>query len=199
MNRIPTTLFFIFLSFSPTAFAEETAEKLFDGKSLAGWACISGAPITGWSVKNQELVSSPDARALVSVDKFENFDFECDFQLDAKESGSVYLRGRYEVRLLDDPSYPKAPANEKCGSIFQQLAPTKSSYRPGQWNNLKIRLVDKIVTVKLNDTMVIERKQIRNLSRGAFNQNEQNPGPILLQSQGCSIRFKNLTIRRING
>lgn len=194
MNKIFLLLIFSLPVISSFASDEDPSKELFDGETLSGWACVSGAPITGWKAQDQELVSSPDARGLVTLEKYTDFDFECDFQLDSKGIGGIYLRGRYEIQLLDDPSYPKIAENEKCGAIFRQVAPSKSAYQPSQWNNLKVRLVGRTVTVKLNDKTIIERKQIQQVSRGAINLNEDSPGPILLQTESSTIRFKNLKI-----
>lgn len=183
---------------SASGIAEDQSETLFDGKSLDGWECVSGAPITGWFVRDGVLQSSRDAHGLMTVGRYADFDFECEFFLDPKSDCGIALRGRYELQLLDDSAFPKVPSNEKCGAIFRQHAPSESAYRSGDWNNLKVRLVGTTVTVKLNDKTIIDRKQIRHVSQGAVNQKEQAPGPMILQSQGSVIRFRKISIRRID-
>lgn len=188
---------------SPQADNDKESDEviLFDGRSLEHWVSADGGEITGWDVKNELIVSNPgeDVPYLVTKEKFKDFEFECEFMLGPKANGGVYLRGRYEVQLLDDKSFPKSKPVGKCGSIWGQIAPTKSAYQgPNKWNELKVKLRDKNVTITLNGTKIIDDKQIRKPTGGAIDENVEEPGPIALQSQSSDVRFRNLKIRTIS-
>lgn len=187
---------------SPQTNSDKESDEviLFDGRSLEQWVSADGGEITGWDVKNELIVSNPgeDVPYLVTKEKFKDFEFECEFMLGPKANGGVYLRGRYEVQLLDDKSFPKSKPVGKCGSIWGQIAPTKSAYQgPNKWNELKVELRDKNVTITLNGTKIIDDKQIRKPTGGAIDENVEEPGPIALQSQSSDVRFRNLKIRMI--
>jgi choice-of-anchor C domain-containing protein len=112
----------------------------------------------------------------------------------------VYLRGRYEVQLIDDPNRPGVP-NRRCGAIWGRIAPIAPAYLgPRQWNHLLARLERKSVTVIMNGRTIIENQLILGgpTSSIAVDDLEDQPGPILLSNEATIVRFKNLQIRRLN-
>jgi hypothetical protein len=174
--------------------------KLFNGKDLKGWKALNNKKTGGWIVNNSELILVPrkGTPSLVSEDKFDDFEFECEFWLDKGANSGVYLRGRYELQLLDDRSFPRIRPNQKCGAIYGQLPPSRSAYRgPKRWNTLSVRLERKTVTVVLNGVKVIDHRYINKVTPFAIDDLEGQPGPIILQNHGSSVRFKNITIRRL--
>jgi hypothetical protein len=173
--------------------------SLFDGKTLKGWKTPDSDEIHGFAVKNGEIVTVPekDMVLLATEEKFDDFEFQCDFWLSKKANSGVYLRGRYEVQLLDDPSYPTA--RFRCGSIWGQLKPSKSAYHgPKEWNNLLVRLKQNTVTVILNGTTVIDKRHLEKPMKAPIDDLEDSRGPIALQNQDGIARFKNLTIRPLS-
>jgi|GEM_PF-1722832 len=173
---------------------------LFNGKTLKGWKALDNKKTDGWGVKNGELILVPrkGTPSLVSEDKFDDFEFECEFWLDKKSNSGIFLRGRYELQLLDDGNYQNLPLEIKCGAIHGQLPPSRAVYRgPNRWNTLSVRLERKTVTVVLNGMKVIDHRYINKVSNGAIDDLEDQQGPIVLQSHSGSARFKNITIRRL--
>jgi len=174
---------------------------LFDGKTLKGWKMLDFDSVQGWEARNGELVALPlqDVPLLLTEEKFDDFEFECEFWLDAKANSGIYLRGRYEVQLIDDGSFPKAGPKSRCGSIVGQLAPIKAMYRgPREWNTLVVRLENKTVTIVMNETTIIEKRYINEVTGEAVDDLEKQPGPIALQNRGGLARFRNLKIRSLN-
>lgn len=80
----------------------------------------------------------------MTVDRFDDFQLECEFRLGPKANTGIFLRGRYELQLLDDNAYPKFRPNQLCGAIYGQLAPSKSVYLgANEWNTLMVTLKGK--------------------------------------------------------
>lgn len=179
--------------------AEETL--LFDGKSLKGWTAQSGKKIRGWEVHDGELVllGEKNTPPLMTVDRFDDFRLECEFRLGPKANTGIFLRGRYELQLLDDNAYPKFRPNQLCGAIYGQLAPSKSVYLGvNEWNTLVVTLKGKQITVVMNGEVVIDDRTLDGITSGAIDDQEDLPGPIILQSHTGSARFRNMKISDIS-
>ena len=176
---------------------------LFDGRTFTGWKTLGYDKVHGWKVTNGEIVTVPIGKTgplLVTEDSFDDFEFQCDFWLDKKGNSGVYLRGRYEVQLLDDPNWPGVGPKQRCGSIWGRLAPSTPAYvGPRRWNHLLARLERKTVTIVMNGRTTIENQLILGgpTSPRAVDDLEDQPGPIALSNEGTVVRFRNLQIRRL--
>lgn len=174
---------------------------LFDGKTLKGWKGLDSDEVQGWAAESGEIVTTPGegTRLLLTDQKFDDFELRCDFWLDKKANSGVFLRGRYELQLVDDGSYPKFTPDQRSGAIYGQLAPRKFAYRgPRRWNSLSVRLERKTVTVVLNGVTVIDHRYIPKVTRASVDDLEDQPGPIALQRHTSQVKFRNLKIRRLN-
>jgi 3-keto-disaccharide hydrolase len=173
---------------------------LFDGKTFKGWKTLGSNKIIGWKIQNSQLRTTTRKKVpyLVTKSSYDDFEFQCEFWMDKKANSGIYLRGRYEVQLLDDDSYPKVKAKDKCGALFGLLEPSQSVYRgPQKWNELKVRLEGKIVTIVMNGKTIINRRRINKVTGQAIDKNENQPGPIAIQHYGDLVRFRNIKIRRL--
>ena len=58
-----------------------------------------------------------------------------------------------------------------------------------------MHLVDRVVTVRLNDVVVIEEKTIGRVTTGALDDRESEPGPIMLHAHSVGgSKFRNIVI-----
>lgn len=171
---------------------------LFDGKTFQGWKTLGFNNVDGWRIKNGELISKRQKNVphLITETFYDDFEFQCDFWLFPKSNSGIYLRGLYEVQLLDDPAFPNSKPETKCCSIYGLIAPSKSAYKGAKkWNQLKVRLEDKIVTVILNGQTVIDHRPITKLTGGQYlNIPEGQPGPIAIQHYGDPVKFRKISI-----
>ncbi len=173
-------------------------KPIFDGKSFKGWKTLNSNKPVGWVIRNGQLMTNNKKKIpfLVTKESYQDFEFNCEFWLSKKANSGIYLRGRYEVQLLDDPNYPKVKPTGRCGSIYGLLAPTESAYRgPRKWNDLKVRLEGRNVTVILNEKTIINNRRISGVTGQAIDNFEEKPGPIALQHYGNLVRFRNISIR----
>ena len=98
----------------------------------------------------------PGGVNLASDAEFQDFDLHLDFCLDHGANSGVFLRGLYEVQVFDHTS-GRWNADQRCGAIFGQIAPSKDAFLgPGTWNSLDVRLVGRKVNVTMNGERVIE-------------------------------------------
>jgi hypothetical protein len=188
------------------------AVVLFDGKDLSGWTTRKGDP-AGWKIENGYLQCVPGKGDVMTKETFgPDFQLHVEFWLplmadkkgQARANSGVYLQGRYEIQVLD--SYMNETyANGSCGALYGLIAPTKNASKPPeQWQTFDITFhaprVDSAgkvtqkgqLTVVQNGVTIIDKGEFDKLTGGALNDKMNEPGPILLQDHGNTIRFRNI-------
>src|SRR6202171_496509 len=121
-------------------------KQLFNGKDLSGWRPSDPNATATWKVENGTLVSPGHGPELITDDKFEDFKLHVEFNCAPKSNSGVYLRGRYEVQIEDDP-VPEGPTM-RTGGVYGFLAASpEQPRRPGEWQTYDITLVGRVVLV----------------------------------------------------
>jgi len=168
--------------------------SLFNGKDLSGWRPSDPNATATWKVENGTLVSPGHGPDLITDAKFEDFKLHVEFNCAPKSNSGVYLRGRYEVQIEDDP-VPEGPTM-RTGSVYGFLAASpEQPRRPGEWQTYEITLVGRVVTVVQNGQTIIDKQEIPGITGGALDSHEGLPGPIYLQgSEDGHVAFRNITI-----
>ncbi len=132
---------------------------LFNGKDMNGWRMSDSASTTTWKVENGTLVSPERGAELITDAKFENFKLHVEFNCGPGANSGVYLRGRYEVQIVDDPE--PEPPNRRTGSVYGFLAASPAQpLKPGEWQSYDITLVGRVVTVVQNGVTIIDQQEI---------------------------------------
>jgi len=169
-------------------------EQLFNGKDLTGWKASDPSAKATWKVENGTLVSPGRGPELISDAKFEDFKLHVEFNCAPGSNSGVYLRGRYELQIEDDPE-PEGPTM-RTGGVYGFLAPSPEQPRkPGEWQTYDITLVGRMVTVVQNGQTIIDNQEIPGITGGALDSQEAQPGPIYLQgSEAGHVAFRNLII-----
>jgi hypothetical protein len=170
--------------------------KPFDGKTLDGWHLRDAKAKNGWAVENGELVVvEPKGNSdLVSDATFQDMKLHLEFNVDPKSNSGVYLRGRYEVQILDNPDAKMALDTHGCGAVYSRLAPKLDATKPaGEWQTLDVEFVGREVEVKLNGKTVV-KDVVDGITGGALSPWEQEPGPLMLQGDHGKVRFRNIKV-----
>jgi hypothetical protein len=167
---------------------------LFNGKDLSGWTPSDPSATATWRVEDGTLVSPGHGAELMTNAKFEDFKLHIEFNCEHGSNSGVYLRGRYELQIEDDPE-PEGPTM-RTGGIYGYLAPSpEQPHRPGEWQSYDITLVGRVVTVVQNGQTIIDKQEIPGITGGALDSHEGLPGPIYLQgSEAGHVAFRNITI-----
>jgi hypothetical protein len=169
---------------------------LFDGKSLAGWKLRDPKAKNGWAVANGELVVvEPKGNAdLVSETAFQDAKLHVEFSVEPKSNSGVYVRGKYEVQILDNPDQKMALDSHGCGAVYSRIAPKADATKPaGEWQTLDITMVGRQITVALNGTEVVNGV-VEGITGGAISPYEDEPGPLMLQGDHGKVRFRNVVL-----
>jgi hypothetical protein len=200
---------------------------LFNGTDLTGWYGWnphSSAKLTGekkeanlrqqredfanhWRVENGELVNSGTGPYATTEEDFGDLELLLEYRTVAKADSGIYLRGTPQVQIWDqnqafDPKRPDRRPHLGSGGLFNNTPgapgrdPLVLADKPfGEWNAFRIRQVGDRTWVWLNDQLVVDGAVMENF----WDRQQPLPakGPIMLQTHGGEIRWRNVFAREI--
>ena len=166
--------------------------KLFNGKDLTGWKAV-GRKDNQWTTTNGILASPHSGANLITEQKFNDFKLHIEFRCPKGSNSGIYLRGRYEVQIMD--SKGEEPQKDLLGSVYGFITPNEMAAKDaGEWQSYDITLVGRLVTVVLNGKTIICNQPIPGITGGALDSNEGEPGPIYIQGDHGPIEYRNIVI-----
>ncbi len=165
--------------------------QLFNGTDLTGWHVVQGE--NHWRVEDEILRNVKTGGNLVTDRTFDDFQLHIEFRYAPRGNSGVYLRGRYEVQVLDGPT--EEPDSHLQGAIYGFLTPSEIvTNGPNEWNTFDITLVGRMVTIVVNGKTVISNQAIPGITGGALDSDEGAPGPIMLQGDHTPIDYRNIVL-----
>jgi hypothetical protein len=165
--------------------------SLIQSGGLNGWKPIGGE--NQWVVENGILKNKKSGANLVTEKKFKDFKLHAEFRYPQGSNSGLYLRGRYEVQIMD--SHGKQPLPGELGGVYGFISPSEQVAKPaGEWQTYDITLVGRMVTVEANGKLIICNQEIPGITGGALDSKEGEPGPIMLQGDHGEVEFRNMTI-----
>src|SRR5699024_3234856 len=139
------------------------------------------------------MINEKSGGNLITKQEFEDFKLHVEFRYPEGSNSGIYLRGRYEVQVVD--SYGMEPESHLLGGVYGFIDPSvNAAKKAGEWQTYDITLVGRMVTVVLNGTEVICHRPIPGITGGALDSNEGEPGPIMLQGDHGSVEYRNIRI-----
>jgi hypothetical protein len=171
---------------------------LFNGKDVSNWLCQDPRRPMGWFVKDGILANEgKEANNIYTEQKFNDFKLEVEFNVDPQSNSGVYLRGRYEIQILDGYNRPMDVHSQ--GALYGFIVPAVKADKPaGEWQSYGITLIANRVTVILNGTKIIDNGEVPGITGGALDANEKGPGPILLQGDHGRVQFRKVRLTPLN-
>jgi len=183
--------------------AQEAGYKsIFNGKNLDGWV-VHGTE--KWYVQDGLLIceSGPDKQyGYLSTKKYYyNFEMTADFLQAANGNSGIFFRSTFEGTKVSGWQVEVAPPDHDTGGIYEsygrgwlvQIPDEKENIlKMGQWNTMKIRVVDGHVTTWLNGVQMadINDKKIA-----------EGKGAIALQIHsggGIKVEWRNLKVKELD-
>lgn len=200
---------------------------LFNGKDLSGWHGLnphSVAKLDGekreaalqkmrdefadhWRVENGELVNDGHGPYATTDEDLGDIEFQLEYNTAPKADSGIYLRGTPQVQIWDktqvfNPENPTRRPHLGSGGLFNNTPntlgrdPLVTMDKPfGEWNQVRIRQIGARTWVWLNNRAVVEGSVMENF----WDRAQQLPaaGPIMLQTHGGEIRWRNIFVRTI--
>jgi hypothetical protein len=178
---------------------------LFNGKDLTGWKLINEKQKNGFSVVNGILENNPvqtEGAPHISYgnirteQEFEDFNLKLDVLVPAGSNSGVYLKGMYEIQVVD--SYKKELDPHNMGAVYSRIKPTVAAEKPaGEWQTMDITLCDRHATVILNGVKIIDNQPIYGPTGGAMKSDVFAAGPIYLQGDHGTVKYRNIVLTPI--
>jgi len=182
--------------------AAQKKKSLFNGKDLTGWT-IHGTE--KWYVEKGELIceSGPDKEYgyLSTNEKYKNFELTVQFKQEANGNSGVFIRSGIEGVKISGWQVEVAPPNAHTGGIYesygrgwliQPKAEDEKWLKMGEWNTMKISMINDEITTWLNGHQMITLKDEK-IGKGE--------GFIALQIHsggGIKVRWKNIKIKTMD-
>lgn len=167
---------------------------LFNGKDLSGWHSADRSAKLQWTVVDGVMRSPGHGPELISDDTFGDFKLHIEFNRGPGANSGVYLRGRYELQVEDDP----APEDftMRTGGVYGFIAPNPPAPRDhGVWHRYDAMLVGRTLTVQLDGKTIIDRQEIPGITGGALDSHEELPGPLYLQgSEDGHVLYRHISV-----
>jgi hypothetical protein len=169
---------------------------LFNGRDLSGWRLQFANRPSGWVVVDGTMTNQQTGNNIISEQTFGDFKLMMEYRLEENSNSGLYLRGRYELQVLDDAGKPPSPIGHMA--VYGRVAPsTNASRPPGEWQTVEVTMVANRVTVILNGQMVHDDVAIDGTTGGALDANEAEPGPIMIQGDHSKIQVRKLVVTPI--
>lgn len=182
-----------------------TPVNLFSGTDLTGWKLINEKQTNGFKVVDGTLVNDPVQTEgaphisygnLRTEQEFEDFNLKLEVNVPAGSNSGVYLRGMYEIQVVD--SYKKALDPHNMGAVYSRITPVTGAEKPaGEWQTMDITLCNRHATVILNGVTIIDNKPIYGPTGGAMKSDVFAAGPIYLQGDHGKVSYRNIVLTPI--
>ncbi len=179
--------------------------ELFNGTDLAGWSLVNPDQKNGFMVEDGILINNPvqpEGEEYVSYGNlrtdatFEDFRLTLDVNVPEGSNSGVYLRGIYEVQVVD--SYGREADSHNMGGLYSRITPNATAEKPaGEWQTMDMTLYKRHLTVVLNGTKIIDNQPVLGVTGGALTADEHSPGPIYLQGDHGRVLYRNLVLTPI--
>ena len=176
--------------------------QLLNGKNLKGWELLDPHAVSGWSVVDGVLENDPVQKEgeehihygnLRTTDTYEDFKLSLEVNVPAGSNSGVYLRGIYEVQVMD--SYGKALDSHNMGGLYSRITPSEAAEKAaGEWQQMEMILCQRHLTVVLNGKKIIDNQPVEGVTGGAMTSDEFVPGPIYLQGDHGKVSYRNIVL-----
>lgn len=182
------------------------AINLLEG-GLTGWTSKEPNNYFGWSFKDGVLSNRikrdkngkrSGASANLVSKRADFFDFRISYDVNVPKGSNsgVYLRGRYEIQVVD--SFGQKPDRHNMAALYGRIVPSSAAEKPaGEWQHVEATLYKRHLTVILNGVKIIDNAPVEGVTGGAIDANEFVPGPIYIQGDHSDADFKNMILQPI--
>jgi hypothetical protein len=178
---------------------------------------LKAVPADGLIIVN----GSGKTKNLVSIRRFGDCVFACEFFIPKGSNSGIKMHGHYEIQIFDSLSatkltgkdcggiYPRAELTPRYRHIDEGIAPKVNACKaPGEWQSLEIifraprfdsagKRTEKaqFVRVTLNNKVIHDHVALDWPTGHAWHNKEIAKGPILIQADHGPVAFRNITIR----
>jgi hypothetical protein len=170
--------------------------QLMDEKSLNGWSMKDGILSNRLKRKADGKPQGHHSNIRTKRADFYDFTLSYDVRVLPKCNAGMYLRGIYEIQVID--SYQKPVDCHNMAAFYGRITPSVAAEKPaGEWQKVEVTLWKRHVTVTLNGVKIIDNKPVEGITGGAMTPNEFIPGPLYIQGDHSDADFRNVILKPI--
>lgn len=192
-------------------------QPLFNGHDLQGWKGLVNDPPTrakmsadelataqkeadkrmnaNWYVRDGVLRTEGQGENIYTDRDFQNFILLVDYKIEPEGDSGIYLRGSPQVQIWD----PKLNDIGSGGLYNNNKHPSKplelADLPVGEWNRLRIQMIDDKVSVLLNEKLVVDETVLENYWEPG--EPIYKSGQIELQSHTTPLSFRSIYIKEL--
>ncbi len=155
-----------------------TSDKIFDGKTLAGWETVGGGKWTveGGVLKGQ-CTKADEQGVLVYEKPVKDFTARLQFRISGGNSGFYFRAERIEGQPLVKGFQAEVDAIEDVGGIWETAGrgwvykPTAevhatAKFKPGEWTTMDVSAMSSHYIVKLNGHTITDIEDLQGRTEG---------------------------------
>ena len=158
----------------------------------------------GWTLKDgvlsNRILRGPDGKSLhkngnLRTKRADFFDFNLkyDVRVLPECNSGVYLRGIYEIQVLD--SFGKPVDMHNMAAYYGRVTPrVAAEKKAGEWQTVDVTLYKRHLTVVLNGVNIIDNVPVVGITGGAMTADEFVTGPIYIQGDHSDADFRNMVL-----
>lgn len=176
---------------------EEGWIELFNGKDLTGWRMRHPDREHKWVAHDGILDNTAVGVDIITEQEFGDFELHLEYLVPKDSNSGIYLRGRYEIQILDSLgktySYPA-----ENGALYNQKSPDVEASKPaGEWQTIDITLSGMTLSVILNGQKIHDNVTIKGPTGGQLVNDNLPKGPLMLQGDHGPLLFRDIRIREL--
>lgn len=200
-------------------------QKLFDGKTTAGWHTYGKKTLSkGWMAMDGTLMLMPGSKEggdLVTNNAYSNFDLKLEWKISKNgNSGVIFLvqedtvkyKHTYnsgpEMQVLDNDGHPDGKIiKHRAGDLYDLIKSSSEPVKPvGEWNQAEIIVNKGKLELKLNGVTTVSTTlwdaNWKALVAGSKFKDMPNwgtftSGKIALQDHGNEVAYRNIMIKKL--
>ena len=128
---------------------------------------------------------------------FFDFNLKYDVRVLPGCNSGVYLRGIYEIQVMD--SYGKPVDCHNMAAYYGRVTPSVAAEKKaGEWQSVDVTLYKRHLTVVLNGVKIIDNVPVVGITGGAMTADEFVNGPIYIQGDHSDADFRNMVLTPLN-
>ena len=174
---------------------------------IDGWEAMNPKAYFGWSLKDGVLSNrirrrpngkpyGGDSNIVTKRRDFFDFKLSYDVRVLPHCNSGVYLRGIYELQVLD--SYGQKLDRHNMAALYGRVTPACAAEKPAnEWQHVDATLYKRHLTVVLNGKKIIDNEPVLGCTGGALTSDEFVPGPLYLQGDHSDADFRNMILTPI--
>ncbi|MCZ6676995.1 MAG: DUF1080 domain-containing protein [Candidatus Poribacteria bacterium] len=171
--------------------------QLFNGIDLTGWRMRHPDREHKWVARDGILDNTGKGVDIITEDEFGDFELHIEYLVPKDSNSGIYLRGRYELQILDSLgktySYPA-----ENGALYNQKHVDVEASKPArEWQTIDITLKGMTLTAILNGKTIHDNVVINGPTGGQLGDDNPPKGPLMLQGDHGAVQFRTIRIREL--